>query len=98
MTDDPIFKYQDLITAQFPDYADWSIECLSIEIQELDVTSAEFRSRVDNLENDDGYFPEAALEQALEEQVLHLQPPNGHMFVRVVKEGEPSTLLLLRVA
>lgn len=96
MTEHTLSLYSRLISEQFPAYTPWAIECLSVELSELDVTAHELRACVEDFE-EQGYFPEDALDKALDDNLIHVQPPKDHMFIRVTKEGELPVLLLLKL-
>lgn len=91
--------YMDAITRQYPEFAegDWQIEMMGSVLDELDAMPHDISNRSRELETDAGYFPEDALEQAVEEKTIKCRAPKGCLFVRMVREGAKPALLTVRL-
>lgn len=88
-----------LVRAQYPDLGEgWSVQMIGWSIDELVDHAAAIHDRQQALVNDDGLFDNAALEKALGESTIRVEAPKGHQFARLVKPGETSLMVLLRVA
>lgn len=93
-----VFESQErLVREQFPQLGDgWCVQMCGWALSELTGSAHEIHDRQQAL-MEGGEFESEALAKALEEAVVKVEAPKGHQFVRLVKDGEPATLVLLRM-
>lgn len=71
------------INTLYPNLNAVSVEVLARETDEIDATSDELYERVRELENE-GYFPEGAMDMAMKEMTTRVYAPPGHLMLRVL--------------
>lgn len=80
---DDMFKgVLSLINTDFPGIKAAQVEVLAHETEELNNGRGDFIDRYQELERD-GYFPEAAMDMALDEHTQKIHAPPGHLMIRV---------------
>jgi hypothetical protein len=87
------------VRIQYPSIDDgWSIEMMGLSIDELTTDAVEIANRANHLETEEGDFPGTAIEKAVEENVIEVEAPPGHIFARLVKPGQKPILVTLKVS
>lgn len=86
------------VKQQYPHIGDgWQIAAMGVGMDSLSGTPSDIQDRAAYLENEDGFFADAALTKALDEHVIRMDAPDGFMFVRLEKDGERPLLVLLNM-
>lgn len=93
----PFSEIQAKAERQFPDIVSgWTVYAAGIELIELEESAGEIASIAQTLEHEEGYFTEAAIEEAVTKASVTTWAPPGYVFVRMTNGGERHMTLMVK--
>lgn len=88
---------QSLLAEQFPALREAKVYLSSSRLTLFGDTYQAVSSRVEHLQNEEGYFPEAACEMAISEACTSMSAPEGHQFLGLELQDGSKTLVMVRI-
>ena len=84
------------LTAQYILDETYQVTVVGSELEEIEGAGTDLYESIQELETQ-GYFPESAIEKAVNEKVIVSQAPDGYSFVRLTGKGlKPVTIMVPR--